>query len=235
MIINDDVSQLTNIEIAMRRAREEGQRKNAAAAQAMQDSIITLSTDDIPGIEEIIAEYQGESTAAFTTHGQVGVRDDGQPIYGETRVYIVTESQEKDMNQNQETTQSAVEAAAEAAAGGATETIHNPEMETLVEDAINLGQQMASEAAADTSTETKNSEVKPEEKQSGFKHFFARVGNKVSSLKEHFHKTTSSEQKDPAVVLEEVKALCASAVADIATGMQKLPKGIYVAATPTAA
>lgn len=225
MIINDDVSQLTNIEIAMRRAREEGQRKNAAAAQAMQDGIITLSTDDIPGIEGIIAEYQGESTAAFTSHGQVGVRDDGQPIYGETRVYIVTESQEKDMNQNQETTQSAVEAAAQAAAG------EMPNAETSLHETNQASEDIAGTEAATEAKSTSPSE----EKQSGFKHFFARVGNKVSSLKEHFHKTTSSEQKDPAVVLEEVKALCASAVADIATGMQKLPKGIYVAATPTAA
>jgi hypothetical protein len=225
MIINDDVSQLTNIEIAMRRAREEGQRKNAAAAQAMQGGIITLSTDDIPGIEEIIAEYQGESTAAFTTHGQVGVRDDGQPIYGETRVYIVTESQEKDKNQNQETTQSAVEAAAQAAAG------EMPNAETVLHETNTMSENTVNAEAA---TEAKPDQPS-EEKQSGFKHFFARVGNKVSSLKEHLHKTTSSEQKDPAVVLEEVKALCASAVADIATGMQKLPKGIYVAATPTAA
>ena len=251
MINNDDMPRKTNIEIAMELARAEGARRDAAAAATAQADIMHFSTDDIPGIDEIATQYSGVNTADFTHHGQIGVTGNGEPILGETRVYIITEdsnnqptnaSQEKDMNTKQAQPQSEVEAAAQAAAQsaptGADEAAFNQELSDLIDKGMQESHRMiddlahgAGEAAANTlHQESTKEEPAPEPKQSGFKAFFFGLGKKAAAARIKIRKPKEKIELDQEAMLEEVKGLLATAVKHIEDGMSKLPKGTFTPA-----
>ena len=178
MIVNSNIQQQTNMSLAMEHARRQGIQRDIERNQYLKETTLHFSTED----EDAVAEqYAGANTADFTHNGQIGVHEDGTPIMGETRIYIVKNDQEKDMKQ----TQSAVAAAAEAAASSGQCS------EAEVISAENLFEEkkpVEKPAKTTLQQEPKPLEQAAEKEKFSFKSSFKKTGEKLKAFKNKFNK-----------------------------------------------